>query len=369
MKAGTPGRTVGISSAGKGAAGGFGGGDGGVEGDLEGGLLSGLRPIRDRYLLGALSKMNAPILQMFPDLDGYTAAVPSKRDLQALLKALVGEMSQAMLDGDTELGLLHLVCRESMKSVHLMLSKIEGMASTGPESKKLNPGNGFAKNGLQEHNAQLITLVHNFRDGLEKLPGTLVKMAQDSSAFSQSGMSSLSSAASDLRPAEGESAILDRVKKEVETAVSKSTMMIDELLSRQLLAPIVEVISTYAQSCLLGMLKEGVSVSSTISASESGTTSESIDGSNAVIMLTQNLPDIFRIYLQSLPRSVAVQNAIQETLLRTLSMFTTVASLQRPINEVARLRIAKDMTALEASLLSIATIDNAQNCPVTREFK
>ena len=35
-------------------------------------LVAGLRPFRDRYLVGVLGRMTQPILQMFPEVDGYT---------------------------------------------------------------------------------------------------------------------------------------------------------------------------------------------------------------------------------------------------------------------------------------------------------
>ena len=38
----------------------------------EAGLVGGLKPFRDRYLAGALSRMTAPVLLMFPEMDGYT---------------------------------------------------------------------------------------------------------------------------------------------------------------------------------------------------------------------------------------------------------------------------------------------------------
>jgi len=37
-----------------------------------------MRPIRDRYLLITLSKMSAPIMQMFPELEGFTGIMMMK---------------------------------------------------------------------------------------------------------------------------------------------------------------------------------------------------------------------------------------------------------------------------------------------------
>lgn len=59
--------TVGKDAAGRGGAG---------EGDAsEQGLVAGLKPIRDRYLAGVLNRMNAPILQMFPEMEGYSGGL------------------------------------------------------------------------------------------------------------------------------------------------------------------------------------------------------------------------------------------------------------------------------------------------------
>ena len=35
-------------------------------------LVAGLKPMKDRYLLVSLNRMTAPILQMFPEVEGYT---------------------------------------------------------------------------------------------------------------------------------------------------------------------------------------------------------------------------------------------------------------------------------------------------------
>lgn len=58
-----------------GARGRQGGGEGlGAQEEVEVGLVGGLRPLRDRFLVGALWRLNEPILQMFPEMEGYTGA-------------------------------------------------------------------------------------------------------------------------------------------------------------------------------------------------------------------------------------------------------------------------------------------------------
>lgn len=38
-------------------------------------LTSGLKPLKDSYLISSQSNLNAPIFQMFPELEGYTGLI------------------------------------------------------------------------------------------------------------------------------------------------------------------------------------------------------------------------------------------------------------------------------------------------------
>lgn len=134
----------------------------------ERGLLEGLRPMRDRYLIGVFSRITAPIQQMFPELEGYTSAVPSKRDLLSFVKVVQAELVDAASESDT--GLIRFVCKEIAKAVQLLVSKIEGMVQTTAESSKIDSTKKFARTFAQEHNHQLVVLVTQLRDAVEKLP-------------------------------------------------------------------------------------------------------------------------------------------------------------------------------------------------------
>jgi hypothetical protein len=87
-------------------------------------FLTALAPMRDRYLTAALNKMNEPVLQvwlspfphlptlslslaalvfvchfqMFSESEGYSAAVPSRRDLQTLVKAIQDEVASVVIE-------------------------------------------------------------------------------------------------------------------------------------------------------------------------------------------------------------------------------------------------------------------------------
>ena len=94
---------------------------------------------------------------MFPEMAGYEGAVPSKRDLQALFKAIQSELVSASVEGDWTL--LKTTCKEMQKSIHLVVTKVEGMTMTGLDSKKMSAQNSFAKTHQQEHNCQLVILL------------------------------------------------------------------------------------------------------------------------------------------------------------------------------------------------------------------
>ena len=52
----------------------------------------------------------------------FPAAVPSKRDMQALIKVIQSELTMAAAEGDTQGGWLRAVSREAVKSIQLVRS-------------------------------------------------------------------------------------------------------------------------------------------------------------------------------------------------------------------------------------------------------
>jgi hypothetical protein len=85
-----------------------------VENDVTSSLLAALAPMRDRYLTSSLNKMNEPVLQvslppallldsllglqMFSESEGYSAAIPSRRDLQTLVKVIQDEVASVVIE-------------------------------------------------------------------------------------------------------------------------------------------------------------------------------------------------------------------------------------------------------------------------------
>merc|ERR1712054_237543 len=116
-------------------------------------LEGSMKLLGDSYLMNALTRMSAPVNQMFPELDGYAAVVPSKRDLMEFISVVELELSSVLIEGD--LSFLNQVCEVALKAIHILLSKAEGMIMTGSDAEKMSAQNSFSRTSQQEHNVQL----------------------------------------------------------------------------------------------------------------------------------------------------------------------------------------------------------------------
>jgi hypothetical protein len=276
-------------------------------------------------------------MQMFPELEGYVAAVPSKRDLQSFVKVVLAELVDVGVESNVDL--MRYVCKEVNKAVQLLATKIEGMIQNVPDIKKIDVGKSFARNGAQEHNAQLVTLIAQLREALEKLPGQVKKALEDGGAVSGTDGSNIATA----------------VEKIITSFNAASVQRLDDLASRQLLNPIIDCIAEHARGLMIPMLREaavssgpGGSVSAMamspgVGALEMG----SSDCSKAVQSVLKQIPEIVRVHLQSFPPMPCIVWAIEELSRRLLFSFMSVVVLVRPVTELSRLRAAADMTALE----------------------
>ena len=332
------------------------------------GLITGLRSMRDRYLLAALGRMTTPVHQMFPEMAGYEGAVPSKRDLQALFKAIQSELVSASVEGD--LTLLKTTCKEMQKSIHLVVTKVEGMTMTGLDSKKMSAQNSFAKTHQQEHNCQLVILLSQLKESLEKLPTSVVKEAMDTPGSSLAAAVTAAAAANvdSLNPGQSPHEVMyDDLSESIKGAVS----YVEDLAVKQLLYPLVDSMTAYIRSVLTGLLKEGITSNPMVAVSD-----DDVECSLAAQTIVQQVPEMLKSHLLSLPKSQAVVAATEEFCLRVLASYISVAALVRPVNEMSRMRTAKDMAAIEAVVLPYCVTSAAGSkasteisCPVNREFK
>jgi hypothetical protein len=270
---------------------------------------------------------------MFPELEGYTAAVPSKRDLQSFIKVVQTELTEAAVESDV--GLVRFVCREIAKAIQLLMTKIEGMIQNVPETKKIEAQKGFARNAPQEHNAQLIALIVQLREAVEKMPQQIAKLLDDSGA-----------SVDEKR--------VQAVRDAITYQLSASIERIDDLATRQLLVPLVDAISDYIKSVMITMHKEGSTISPAVTNPNYSVDTSNQDCSKAVQTILKQFPEILRIHLQSLSAHHAVSWAVEELCKRVLVVFISCAVTVRPVTEISRLRAAADITALDLMVVGIA---------------
>jgi hypothetical protein len=111
---------------------------------------------------------------------------------------------------------------------------------------------------------------------------------------------------------------------------------------------------------LLPLVKEGASVQG-----------DSTECSKPVQTFIKQLPELVKTYITTLSNCPATLLANQEFGLRILHVYVTIASLIRPVTEQSRLRMARDMGAIEACLAAsgISPPVGADRNPVILEFR
>ena len=308
------------------------------------------------------------------------------------------EFSTGLIEGDS--GLVQLICREFSKTVRLMLTKIEGMVMHTADTRTLSTAaGGFARSHAQQHNANLLQLLVQFKELLQKIPGKVRAAGVDastsllaSSATASSGGGASSSVnTSNSNAASSATASVREMERAVEDAVS----WIEEVADKHIMQPVVTLLSGYVTSVVVGMRKEGIvggvgaspavtagSASKTASPSTASTSTytgkapvnnpaaeATLECSGAVQSLAKNLPVLLKAHLLSLPKCEAVVRAAEEVHVRALHSYVTVAALLRPVTEASRLRTAKDLAALEALLSSLHPVVEPEACPVLREYR
>lgn len=334
-------------------------GSGSVGSSSEAVLVTGLQLMRDRYLGSLYSRLTDPIAQMFPEVEGFMAAVPSKRDLQAFLTAAQGELVAVIVESDSTL--LKNACKELGKAVRFLLTKAEGMILVGPDAKKISPQHNFARTSQQEHNGQLVALLTQLRDSLAKLAGQVSKTASES--LQQLPISGLmlnivsSSSSGGLSQTQMQTQ-MDNLQSELTDYLSGMLAVIDDLVLSQLVLPAVDYLAAYCRGVIVGLLREGAAVA------------DDTQPSRAVQLLARQMPELLKHHLLSLPKCKAVTTGIQELKLRIQATFVSTASTLRPLSEATRVRTATDMAAID---LLLDEQDSEQRPgdpnPVSAEFK
>lgn len=230
-----------------------------------------------------------------------------------------------------------------------MVSKVEGMVQHKPDSVRIvapvgntpghsgGVGGGVSRTSVQEHNAQLLGLLAQLRDALERTPSyVLAKASHDSIDSGLGGDKDKDNNKDKERDHEKEK---EKEKEDEEQntslslltkAMNNAIVFIDSVITKQLLAPLLAAITVHLKTILLPLVKEGV-VSAPVRTSTHVQHGESIgvDCSRPVQALLTILPDIMKIHILSLHSCPPVTSAIEELGLRILHLYVTIAALIR----------------------------------------
>lgn len=234
-----------------------------------------------------------------------------------------------------------------------MVSKVEGMVQHKPDSIRIvapvgstpghsGVGGGVSRTSLQEHNAQLLGLLAQLRDALERTPSyVLTKVSNDSTDSGLGGDKDKDKEKDKDKDRETDKEKEKEKEDEEENtslslltkAMNNAIVFIDSVITRQLLAPLLSAITSHLKTILLPLVKEGVSSTParTPSYVQHGEGPIGVDCSRPVQALLTILPDIMKIHILSLHSCPPVTRAIEELGLRILHLYVTVAALIRYI--------------------------------------
>ena len=359
------------------------------------GLIAGIHCCRDRYLQETAARMAAPILLMFPELDGFTSAVPSKRDLALLLTVIRTELITVLVEGD--LSLLRVLSKEVVKVIRLLLVKIEGLLSHHNDVARINiivnnsssvsiggsssssplASGVCSRNAAQELNHQIAVLLFSFMDSLRALPVEALKGAQElqGRGAAAAALQTRSAAANEAFKADS----LSEMKAGVEGAVK----VLESLLTSSLLLTNVSTISRYVNELLGGILiNETTSASATAlcflpapSYCSSDTTALKLC-SRPMRALVAAFPLIIGSHVMNLPADNALTTATaEECCLRLLASVISACSLLRPLSDATKKRLLADLELAELLVgglqpqLRSAFNETPSKLPVIEELK
>ena len=288
---------------------------------------------------------------MFPEVEGYTAAIPSKRDLLTFIKAIYAEVSAALLDGDGPL--VQLVVRECLKSVDLFLTKVEGLIYSGPDANRVSIEKGvFTKNPQQEHNSNLILLLLSLSEGLDKLLEKFLKVARDvkDHDVDQPAVSSLSlgSTSKGYLQGLGEHAVSNTNSRPspqllLEDFVGKAKSKVTELLWVDLMLPLIDSLTGFVKGGLRAIYAEGIQAP----------VGETALPSRAVQLLVKHLPELCKTVFGCFPVGDIVSQGVDEFAARVKCLYVSTSTLLRPQSSGCRARTRADIHALGAALRTI----------------
>ena len=296
---------------------------------------------------------------MFPEVEGFTSAVPSKRDISSFTAAIRLELVHVFLESD--LGLLRLLSREVLRAVSLLMTKLEGLVSSTAEVFRIQFKEGTCiRNSQQENNFLIAVLLIGLCDSLQILPIEVLKQAQESG-----GEPRRSVTAQEAFKAEA----LDIMRA---GATDSSIAAIQRNLCEVVMMPTVNAVSHFTKECLITLITNDPLPSTGFKRSGVGVGSTSC--SPTIRGLELIFPAVVKAHIQSLPQSKIAEDVMEEVCLRLITHFVSIASMVRPFSESVRASALADIAVVEALVKCSANVAKQlenTNCanPVTRELR
>ena len=296
---------------------------------------------------------------MFPEVEGFTSAVPSKRDISSFIAAIRQELVNVFIESD--LGLLRLLTREVLRAVSLLLTKLEALVSSTADVFRIQFKEGMCiRNSQQENNFLIAVLLMGLCDSLQLLPIEVLKQAQESG-----GEPRRSVTAQEAFKAES----LDIIKA---GASELSIAAIQRNLCEVVTMPILNAVSHFTKECLLTLITNDPLPSAGLK--RSGVGIGSIACSPTARGLELIFPAVVRAHIQSLPASKVTEEVLEEVSFRMITHFISIASMVRPFTESVRASVLADITVIEALAKCSANVckcleDPNSSNPVARELR
>jgi hypothetical protein len=394
-------------------------------------LINGLKPFHDRYMLSVLERMNVPITQMFPELDGYVAAIPSKRDLQTFIKAIQNEFITVIVESDEKI--IYSICKEFLKVNKLMLSKIINMIYNNQDSRRINSSASTSSNSAanstiptlqlnqnitfqrtqnQEHNLQLFILLLQLKESIEKIPTQIIKYldenallstlipsnSSNSTSFSTGNNKSTESNNPSSSAHHGGDLSLNHfiqhslMLNEIHKTITLAIYQIYECIIQHLLSQVIDMVTDYSINLLLPLQKESILYLNPNNKLPVPAAASSLECSITIQNFVKQFPNLIKTYLFNLPKSqqpptaasssssssalfssqnMILELAMEEIAMRIIQAYLSIASLSKPFNELIKMKIAKDLSSLEELLSTFCNFNsfNLQHSPVLEEYR
>mmetsp|Transcript_1585 Transcript_1585/g.2025 ORF Transcript_1585/g.2025 Transcript_1585/m.2025 type:complete len:598 (-) Transcript_1585:208-2001(-) len=298
-------------------------------------LLESVGPLRDRFLAESLAKLTNPVEQMFPEMEGFGSAVPSRHDLAFIVRACHTELQRAAPEiGGGEATLAPALAKGISKAVTLIAHKVEAMAYTDPTSFTITAAS-LAKEPTSErlHHIQLLNLLSRLRQDIRNLP--LPSPLQE--PYSQD--------AADALAPEQVQGILTEVEATFQTALTA----LDNVALDVLIEPYFAGVSKHLESLLSEVHKEHFGETAGVNPGAS-------ECSSYMANFQDSLQTFLRVHAGQFPDATFTRMGVARLCQRLVFSLVSHLALVRPLGEQGRLALARDLAFFEGALGTLTKV-------------